>query len=127
QAGGGPGSLYTNLRQPNKTEHVMSTTPGLITTNTWQHVALTYDKSSNNGKITIYLNGNIARQITNAGGFTPQTTYPLNFGARLAQGAAYYAGSMDEVEIFNRALSQSEIQAIFNAGAAGKCKPGATP
>jgi hypothetical protein len=30
---------------------------------------------------------------------------------------------IDELEIFNRALSQPEIAAIFNAGAGGKCKP----
>ena len=33
------------------------------------------------------------------------------------------AGLIDEVGIYNRALSASEIQAIFNAGSAGKCKP----
>lgn len=33
-----------------------------------------------------------------------------------------YQGSLDEVEIYNRALTSSEIQAIFNAGSAGKCK-----
>jgi len=32
-------------------------------------------------------------------------------------------GVIDEVEIYNRALSSSEIQAIFAAGSAGKCKP----
>lgn len=31
-------------------------------------------------------------------------------------------GQIDEIEIFDRALSQEEIQAIFNAGGAGKCK-----
>ena len=31
-------------------------------------------------------------------------------------------GLIDEVEIFNRALSQSEIQAIVTADTAGKCK-----
>ena len=34
----------------------------------------------------------------------------------------FYAGLIDEVSIYNRALSASEIQAIFNAGSAGKCK-----
>jgi hypothetical protein len=33
-----------------------------------------------------------------------------------------FDGLVDEVEIFNRALSQAEIQAIYNAGSAGKCK-----
>jgi Concanavalin A-like lectin/glucanases superfamily len=31
-------------------------------------------------------------------------------------------GQMDEIDLFNRALTASEIQAIFNAGTAGKCK-----
>ena len=35
----------------------------------------------------------------------------------------FFQGLIDEVEIYNRALSASEIQAIFNAGSAGKCKP----
>ena len=35
----------------------------------------------------------------------------------------FFNGLIDEVEVFNHALSQSEIQAIFNAGSSGKCKP----
>ena len=30
---------------------------------------------------------------------------------------------IDEVDLFNRALDASEIQAIFDANTAGKCKP----
>lgn len=33
-----------------------------------------------------------------------------------------FVGQIDELELFNRALSVSEIQALYNAGAAGKCK-----
>src|SRR5262249_60170423 len=36
-------------------------------------------------------------------------------------------GLVDEVEIFNRALSQAESHSIVNAGNAGKCKPCVTP
>lgn len=45
----------------------------------------------------------------------------------------FLAGIIDEMEIYNRALSQSEIQDIFFAGSAGKCnveidiKPGGFP
>jgi hypothetical protein len=38
------------------------------------------------------------------------------------RGGFFYQGSLDEVEVYNRALSASEIQAIYNAGSAGKCK-----
>ena len=35
----------------------------------------------------------------------------------------YFTGIVDEVEIFNRALSDAEVKAIFEAGSAGKRKP----
>jgi hypothetical protein len=38
-------------------------------------------------------------------------------------GTDFYTGLLDEIEIYNRALTASEIQAIVNAGSAGKCKP----
>lgn len=37
--------------------------------------------------------------------------------------AGSFNGLIDEVEIFNRALSDAEIQSIFNAGSSGKIKP----
>ncbi len=32
-----------------------------------------------------------------------------------------FLGEIDELSIYNRALAASEIQAIYNAGSAGKC------
>ncbi len=67
---------------------------------------------------------------------------PLTIGAQqnsstAANGfSAFFGGIIDEVEIFNRALTNSEIQGIFNADSAGKCqtltvdidiKPGSFP
>ena len=34
----------------------------------------------------------------------------------------YFNGQIDEVEIYDRALSPRQIRAIFEAGSAGKCK-----
>ena len=34
-----------------------------------------------------------------------------------------FTGVIDEVEIFNRALSAAEVEAIYDAGSAGKIKP----
>src|SRR5204863_8362623 len=39
----------------------------------------------------------------------------------------YFTGSLDEVEFFNRALTQTAIAAIYNARQAGKCKTGGQP
>jgi hypothetical protein len=39
----------------------------------------------------------------------------------------FFPGDIDEVEIFKRAISAAEVQAIFNAGRLGKCKCGGNP
>jgi hypothetical protein len=50
-------------------------------------------------------------------------TFPLYFGT---SGQSYYDrrmhGELDEVALYNRALSAQEIAALYAAGAAGKCK-----
>lgn len=45
---------------------------------------------------------------------------PLTMGQ--AEQIGFMAGHLDEVSIYHRALAQAELQAIANAGAAGKCK-----
>ena len=44
---------------------------------------------------------------------------PLRIGR---QTAAFGSGLVDEVELYNRALSAGEIQDIYDAGSVGKCK-----
>ncbi|MFT5517208.1 MAG: hypothetical protein ACI80V_003349, partial [Rhodothermales bacterium] len=58
-----------------------------------------------------------------AGG-TMANTSPLIIGGWSPnQDSNPFVGQIDEVEIFNRDLSTSELLAIYNAGAKGKCKP----
>ncbi len=119
--GGVAGNLYANLVDTNGLNHIIQSPTAIITANAYQHVAVTYDKTS--GVATLYHNGVIVAQ-QNLGVFTPQTTYDLYFGLRPSgTGAgARYTGALDEVDIFDHALSQTEIQAIVNADSAGKCK-----
>ncbi len=119
--GGAQGNLYANLIDTGGNSHVIQSAGGLITADNYQHVAVTYNK--NTGDAFLYLNGaQVAQQPL--GVFTPKTASDVYLGYRPAgSGAgARYAGALDEVEIFNRALSQTEIQAIVTADSAGKCK-----
>jgi hypothetical protein len=49
---------------------------------------------------------------------------PLRIGTRTADSplTGWFQGDLDELEIYNRALALPEVQAIYNAGSAGKCK-----
>lgn len=73
--------------------------------NTWSHLAATYD----GGILRLYLNGvQIGSQA--ASGAITASTLPLQIGGNAVWGE-YFTGLIDEVRVYNRALTVSEIQA----------------
>jgi sugar lactone lactonase YvrE len=87
-----------------------------VTTDTWYHVAVTKDSST----MSLYINGMLEdSRVTPS--FIDTNTTDLLLGGNISEGA-YLNGLIDEAEVFNRALSQAEIQAIYYAGSAGQCK-----
>jgi hypothetical protein len=68
----------------------------------------------------LYVNG-VEVASANLGSFTPQTSYNLYLGRRASGGVPSYSGLLDEGSLYNRALSQAEIQSIYSAGSFGKC------
>ena len=87
--------------------------------NTWYHVVETYDGAV----LKLYVNGNLDGS-TAASGPINVTANPFRVGSD-GSGPWNFIGNIDEVSLYNRALGPSEIQSIYNAGAAGKCPPGA--
>ncbi|MFX0106130.1 MAG: LamG-like jellyroll fold domain-containing protein [Candidatus Hodarchaeota archaeon] len=71
---------------------------------------------------TLYVDGvkDFSRLLTGLGSIDP--IGPLYFG-RLLPGIWQMRGELDEIEFFNRKLTEFEIQAIYNAGEQGKNKP----
>src|SRR5205814_1735589 len=94
-------------------------------------LALIFDGTS----ARTYINGNLTRTIGNLNGAVTTTTGPLRIGSRSqailnVSPQERFNGGIDEADLFNRALSASEIFAIYNAGNAGKCfsiKPRGAP
>jgi plastocyanin len=84
----------------------------------WHHLALTYDGAST---ATLYVDGAFETSETRT--YNTVLSGRLYIGSTVEGSGEYYNGLVDEVEIFNRGLSASEIQGIVNAGSAGKCKP----
>jgi len=84
-------------------------------TNQWTHLALTYDGTL----AKIYVNGVLLGQSSHSGNIAGGSA-PFNIGGR-ADGLSFN-GRVDEVEVFNRALLETEIDDIYNAGPTGKCE-----
>src|SRR5258708_15376549 len=96
----------------------LSSAPGIVSVNVWQHVGMSYDKTT--GVAKLYYNGTV---VANAflGSFTPQTFSPLYFGARVAADVTFYSGLLDEVGIYDHVLTDAQIQDIYAAGSFGRC------
>src|SRR5262249_17448689 len=88
----------------------------------FQHVAVTYDKPT--GVATLYYNG-AAVTITNLGSFTAQTSTNLYIGERPPGdvNSGVFHGRIDELSLYQRALSPAEIHAIYAAMNNGKFEP----
>jgi hypothetical protein len=95
--------------------------PQNIQPNTWSHITLTYDGS----QTRIYVNGvEIQSRPTSNPQQHPETfNNALRFGSSIPHEEFYFKGLIDDVGLYNRALSASEIQTLSDGG---KCSPTAT-
>jgi uncharacterized protein (TIGR03437 family) len=94
---------------------------GSVADGKWHLVAVTIARSSTTGG-TIYVDGvaTLVFDPTNKPG-SWSSPVPLTIGG--PDTGVSFNGAIDEVEIFNRALSATEVGQIYAAGAFGKCKP----
>ncbi|MDC0449170.1 LamG domain-containing protein [bacterium] len=80
---------------------------------TWYHVAATWDKDVNSGKITLYINGVEENSGVKATALTSYTQ-EVHVGRR---GSVYFDGQIDEVKIYNYALTEEQIKMDYAQGA----------
>jgi uncharacterized repeat protein (TIGR03806 family) len=81
-----------------------------VNTGNWVHVACTRVKSS--GEMKIYING--ALEATRTGSLATLSANPvLCIGATPGNAAASYEGDLDQIRIYNRAISATEVTSLF--------------
>jgi hypothetical protein len=80
----------------------------------WYHIAFTDDGNT----MKEYLNGSYRRSVPAPGPFNVYAGYPVRIGYLWGSNSYGYKlnGIVDEVRIYNRALSDTEIQAIYAEG-----------
>ncbi len=98
------GALQFEIRQAGTTQTVTSTTT--IPLNQWRHIAARYDGSA----LRVFINGTIDTATTAATGALVATTEPLWIGGD----TPYLNGALDDLSIYNRALSNAEITNLSN-------------
>jgi prepilin-type N-terminal cleavage/methylation domain-containing protein len=86
------------------------TTTDIITG--WHHVVMTIDS---NGVPSAYLDSSLVGTYSGSNAIAPTTSMSYIGGGMTT--ARYFNGSIDDVRVYNRALSGSEISALFTGGA----------
>lgn len=99
----------------------MVTTTATIPLNQWSFIAATYSATSG---LKIYINGQEAGSLQGSfGSFINSNSAFVAVGSDSLNAVGdEFNGDIDELEIFNRALTQAELLAIYQADSAGKCK-----
>ena len=94
--------------------HVISVADPAL--NQWHHLAATYSRTS--GRAVLYLDG-IPVLEKSMGAFMPATAGALTIGRSLF-GGGNFSGRLDEVRVYNRALSPAEVRAMVDSLTHGK-------
>ena len=88
--------------------------------NTWRHVAVT----ENNGALRVYVDGQLdSSTVSYTRGTMTLTTLALGGIQRLNGAVAFFNGTLDDVAVWRRVLSQTEIQDVMANGMATPIPP----
>lgn len=82
-----------------------------LNTNQWVHIAATY--SNTNSLFNLYINGELSKSFGISGGLDPDSS-SFTIGRKPDTDSNYFHGYIDEVRVFNKALTQNELHKIIH-------------
>jgi len=115
----GTGAIYMIRVQPDTVRVYLNTSAGetivqgttVLPTNEWVHVALTYDGT----EARIYVNGQLDVS-SNVSGEVSESNNELRIGR--GEPAGYFVGMIDDVRLYNHALTESELLSAMEGSGA---------
>jgi hypothetical protein len=101
---------------------IVNGTDDVLVLNQWQHVVFTWDGTVNTSGVHIYKNGveTTYGTVSNGSGtINDDSAFNLTIGT-LSGGTQMFDGTIDDVHLYNRVLSASEIRKLYSQGSNGK-------
>jgi hypothetical protein len=89
---------------------------------TWTHVVMTHDGATDK----IYFDGSMVAEKEVTGDLN-STTQPLGIGYNIIDGGSYFNGSLDDIQIYRVALTDTEVADLYAAQSADPMNPDMTP
>jgi mono/diheme cytochrome c family protein len=103
--------FHTAGRDPDA-DVTITTAPGTIKENAWQHVAVVMRRGKNDTRI--YVNGTLVAR--NASGFAQFDDLKSDLQIGKIPGSGAFAGQMADVRLYRRVLEETEIQGLLQPG-----------
>ncbi len=85
---------------------------GYLSVDSWSHLMAVYDGT----KVSVYFNGEFVVSGTNAFGYDPTNPEWDAFFIGRGGGLNNFHGKVDQIGFWNRALTEQEIQELYNSG-----------
>lgn len=116
----GNANVLARLKASTITDTVAST--GTVTPGVWTHIAVTYDPDLAN-EISFYINGTLDSSLSHSAGgaLSSSTSMPVTIG-NIWSGSGEqrpFDGLIDDIRVYDRALTAAEIAEIHAAGNLG--------
>ena len=108
---GTTGKVWGRIYNPDNTQ-VNLPPNAVLPAGQWSHVVMVANASSSPASVSQYVNGERVGGPLTYSGTLRSGSVLLYLGKQLT---AYFKGSIDEVRIYNRALSDTEIRGNYNA------------
>ena len=80
----------------------------------WRHIVMVHDAAGNK----MFINGLLKKSLATATGALNKTSKPLGIGYNAVEGGGNFNGSLDDIKIYNRALTDVEIAALYTTQSA---------
>lgn len=93
-----------------------------LNTNQWYLLTATYDASTR--RMKLYIDGVLEGTATNSGGYVAPTQATLTIGVRGDETSEFFSGLLDDIRIFDAALSIEDVLAMIGAGRNGSAVAG---
>ena len=106
----GSGVRFALLKDYYSAIHLFLDSGSSIALNTWYNIVCLYNQTQG----IIYINGSLSNSASYTGGFDATSYWNLGVGNRTTEGAPMN-GKIASVQIYNRALSASEVLSNWNA------------
>lgn len=110
------GGIYFRNGAANSNEIKISTS-GSITDGAWHHLAYSYDGTKSSTGVKLFVDGvEITQKTIVDDNLVTNTAYAdLTIGTGVYV-ASFFTGSLDQVELFSKAISADEVASLYNTG-----------